>query len=385
MPTLSERGTWYIRRRLPHLGPVRRSLGTRSKEHARDLERMLIVFGESGKFRLLRAWYSGREALENIYDAHITGRLAELEERLALPDVPPLSAAIRESLKFKAPDVAPRTLRAYTDNLERFRQYVGDIPADDALTTDNVQRYKAFRLQSVGRDTVNNDLAALAVLSTFAMRRGWIGERPGLKAYKTPPHLVWLEPVQANAYLGCLRPAFRPLMATLIGTGMRLGEAESLRHCDVRFGQGCRLHVQDSKTPEGIRPVYAPDWVAAILRDHIEAEGLSGTDRLFAIPRRVVQREHHRARTLAGIDLDYSVKDHRHSFAVSVARVGMPLPQIAQQLGHTDIKVTMIYARFSPSYSDNAPYFDAVAQSLGRSDDRIHAPPHETAEKRDER
>ena len=62
----------------------------------------------------------------------------------------------------------------------------------------------------------------------------------------------------------------------------------------------------------------------------------------------------------------------------------MPLAQIAQQLGHTDVKVTMIYTRFSPAYSDNAPYFDAVAQSLGRTDARIIVTPRKSAEKRDE-
>jgi len=353
--------------------------------HARELEGMLRQFGRSGRFRLLRAWHSRRVSIEDLYDHHITGRLPELEERLAQPDVPGLGSAIRDALEMKVPDVRPSTLRGYRDCLERFRRFVGDVPVDEAVTTDNVQRFKAFRLQAVGRDTVNNDITSLAVLSTFAMRRGWIRERPNLKTYKTPPHMVWLEPVQVNAYLGCLRPAFRALMATLIGTGMRLGEAESLRHCDVRFGQGCRLHVQDSKTEEGIRPVYAPGWVAAILQDHIKAEGLSWTDPLFSIPRRVVQREHHRARKLAGIDLDYAVKDHRHTFGVSVARAGMPLAQIAQQLGHTDVKVTMVYTRFSPAYSDNAPYFDAVAQRLGRTDARIIVTPRKSAEKRDER
>ena len=385
MPTQSERGTWYIRRTLPHVGPVRRSLGTTLEAHARDLERMLLLFGRSGRFRLLRAWYSRRLSIEELYDAHVTGSLPELEAKLAQPDVPGLQSAIRDALEMKSADVRPSTLRGYRDCLERFRQFVGDVSVSEALTTDTIQRYKAFRLQTVVRDTVNNDIVALAVLSTFAMRRGWIRERPDLKAYETPSHVVWLEPVQVNAYIGCLRPAFKSLMATLIGTGMRLGEAESLRHCDVRFGQDCRLSVQDSKTREGIRPVYAPGWVAAILQDHIKAEGLSGTDPLFSIPRRVVQREHHRARKLAGIDLDYSVKDHRHTFGVSVARAGMPLAQIAQQLGHTDVKVTMIYTRFSPAYSDNAPYFDAVAQSLGRTDARIIVTPRKSAEKRDER
>jgi integrase len=39
----------------------------------------------------------------------------------------------------------------------------------------------------------------------------------------------------------------------------------------------------------------------------------------------------------------------RHTFAVHCVRAGMPLPILQQVLGHSDIKTTMIYARFAPS------------------------------------
>jgi integrase len=362
MPTLKG-DTYYIRRNLPGLGRVRRSLGTKSEPHARDLERMLVLF-----------WASGRVGIVELYDAHFTQRLPELEERLALPDVPPLSAAIRETLKYKVPDVAPRTLRAYTDNLERFQKFVGDVPVDDALTDDQVQEYKAHRLETVSRDAVNNDLIALSVLASRAMTKGWITDRPKLKQYRRPKREVYLEPAQIRAYLGCLRPAFRPLMSLLVGTGMRLMEAETTRVCDVRFGEGCRISVQDSKTAEGIRSVYAPGWVAAVLQAHIEAEGLSADDRLFRFPRGTLFEEHHRARKLAGIAMRYAIKDHRHTFAVAMAKTGMPIPQIAGQLGHTDISVTMRYAKYNPEYVDHAPYFDAVEQSWGVTHDPIRDP-----------
>ncbi len=39
----------------------------------------------------------------------------------------------------------------------------------------------------------------------------------------------------------------------------------------------------------------------------------------------------------------------RHTFAVHCVRAGMPLPILQQVLGHSDIKTTMVYARFAPS------------------------------------
>jgi integrase len=169
-------------------------------------------------------------------------------------------------------------------------------------------------------------------------------------------------------------------MVTLIGTGMRLGEAETLRVCNVRFGEGCEFAVQDSKTEEGIRPVFGPKWVAGVLRKHIESESLSGDNLLFRpIHRSTIGAEHHRARKLAGIVMLYKLKDHRHTFAVTAAKQGMPIPQIATQLGHTDIKVTMRYAKYHPDYRDNSRYFAKMERAWG-VDDHIHALPRDGAD-----
>ena len=48
--------------------------------------------------------------------------------------------------------------------------------------------------------------------------------------------------------------------------------------------------------------------------------------------------------------MHYTIRDHRHTFAVTAAKQGMPIPQIAVQLGHTDIKVTMRYAKYHPEF-----------------------------------
>src|SRR2546428_4359416 len=77
------------------------------------------------------------------------------------------------------------------------------------------------------------------------------------------------------------------------------------------------------------------------------------------------QDEHYRARRLAGI-VGYTLHDHRHTAAVYLARAGMPLPQLAQQLRHATIAMTMRYARFHADYADVGRYFDRVAHALGR-------------------
>ena len=85
---------------------------------------------------------------------------------------------------------------------------------------------------------------------------------------------------------------------------------------------------------------------------------------MFTFPRRSTQAEHNRACKLVGI-YGYTLHDHRHTAAVHLARAGMPLNLIQQQLGHATIALTMRYAKFNPSYSDVEAYFDRVAERFG--------------------
>ena len=100
------------------------------------------------------------------------------------------------------------------------------------------------------------------------------------------------------------------------------------------------------------------------LAEWIERWGLSGTDRLVWVARRTIQKEHTRACGLANIH-DYTIHDHRHTAAVHLVRVGMPLPILQRQLGHKHIATTMKYAAFHPDYNDVRIYFDRVEANFG--------------------
>ena len=236
----------------------------------------------------------------------------------------------------------------------------------DRLRDDVVQRFKAHRLkEDAAQQTVNNDLGAVSILVTYALRKGWISERPEITRFDYESRIRWLDSGQLAGYMAALRPAFRAQMQLLVATGMRLGESESLRVCDLRFGDGdSRAMIENSKTSAGVRTAFVPEWVAEAVEAHIGTHGLSGTNRLFCIDRRSVQAEHTRACKLSGIH-GYTIHDHRHTAAVYLARAGMPLHLLQQQLGHKHIEMTMKYSRFHPDYSDVAEYFQAVGERLG--------------------
>ncbi len=363
-------GVWYFKKRLPGIGSVERSLGTKSRTRAHRLESMVVSLHEAGRLDLMHAWLEGDTTLAELQEHYEAGTTHDLV-RLVRGGRTTLSEAIDETLDAKAADVRPATLEVYRTGLKHFLRIAHDGRVAEKLTTAIIRDFKKARHQDEGvkPQTANNDLQAVSILASYAQERGWISERPIIKRFKSAPKTIWLEGPDVAAYMANLRPAFRPLMQMLVGTGIRLGEAENLRVCDVRFsGDACEASVEDSKTPNGVRVISVPDWCADVIQARIEADSLDGTDGIFApIPRRTVQKEHTRAVMAAGIRRDYTIHRHRDTFATSMARAGMPLGVLQHQLGHGTIQQTMKYARFHPDYNDAKPYFQKVADRLGFS------------------
>ena len=315
----------------------------------------------------MRAFFAGRLEILDVQEAYETGRLHELTAQLEREDVS-VSKASDAALRAKEPDVRATTAASYRKALEHFRRFVGeDTLTREALTWDRIQEFKTSRLKGGAKpETINNDLIGISVLASYAIEKGWIDKRPKIKRFKTSVRVSYLEVDQLIPYFAVVRRAFRPIFQLLVGTGMRLGEVEALRACDLHIAEdGARALVRDAKTEAGVRPVFVPPWAAEAVQAHMEENGKSGTDRLFDIFRSTIQREHNRACRLAGVKHGYTLHDHRHSATVHLARVGMPLNLLSAQLGHTTIQMTMRYARFHPDYNDVRGYFDAVGEKLG--------------------
>lgn len=363
-------GVWYVKRRFAGLGLVKKSLGTTSRERARQLEAMLLALDRQGRSDLLRAFARGELRIARFAEAYESGRLPELAARILEPEAP-LSEASEACLRNRRPDIASSTLERYRDSLAHFRRFceskrIATVRA--ALTTEAVREFKDARLrEGAAPHTLNNDLNAVSTLAGFCMERGWLSAKPEIRRFRSTVRIRYLEPDQLTVYMASVRGAFRPLFQLLVGTGMRIGEAQNLRVCDLRFGRdGARALVERSgtKSRAGVRRVFLPAWVAEALREHIERSGASGTDPVFTWPRGTIRKEHYRACRIAGI-AKYTMHDHRHTAAVHLSRVGMPLHLVQKQLGHATIAMTMKYAEFNPEYGDVTTYFERVAGAFG--------------------
>lgn len=370
---------WYFKRKLGQFGKVYKSLHARSKALARERERIVLKLLKNAHWEPLRAWVEGRVSIQRLHEAHDKGEVPQLTAELKSPDEPEITVeeAVSHTSRRKKQEVAESTLDRYEASWTHFTDFVGgETPVEAALTTETVEEFKLERREAgAAKETVNNDLIAVGVLAAACVDKGWLKERPKLNKYARSDRIRYLESEEIKAYLREVRPRFRPLFKLLIGTGMRLGEAEALAVRDLRREDGgTTAAVSESKTDSGIREVAVPDWVARVLRRHVEERELGPSDPLFDIPRRTVQKEHRRAcdelekREVLGTNSrteGYTIHDHRHTAAVHLARAEMPLDLLQGQLGHSTLSETMKYAKYHPTYSHRRPYLDRMEAELG--------------------
>ncbi|WP_158580034.1 tyrosine-type recombinase/integrase [Geodermatophilus marinus] len=137
------------------------------------------------------------------------------------------------------------------------------------------------------------------------------------------------------------------LAAFMMGTGVRVTEARSLRWEDVDLTSGAAL-IRGTKSRHSRRRVDFPDWLADRLR--VRAERTGGTGYVFASPHFVGDGERmwdqsNAAKTLAelfkGAGLSWATPHTwRRTVATIAHQAGAPLVAIADQLGHADPSMT---------------------------------------------
>lgn len=218
----------------------------------------------------------------------------------------------------------------------------------------------------------------LAAILASAVAEQRLGRTPcvGIKLPRLPKReMRILTPEQVAALADAIDPRYAALVYTLAGTGLRWGEAAALRRgrCKLLAGQ---LEITESlaELPELVfgapknhqrRTVAVPGFLRDILAAHIAQHSAPDlTDLVFTSPNGTPLR-HSNVRkawlaTTAKIGLEgVTPHDLRHTCASQLIAAGVPITEVAAQLGHKDPSITLrVYAHL---YDRN---FQAVADAL---------------------
>jgi integrase len=223
--------------------------------------------------------------------------------------------------------------------------------------------------------TVLHAYAVLRVALNRAAKLQLVPRNPVLLV--DPPKLATTEihplsPAQASQLLAAARgQRYEHLYALLAATGLRLGEAQSLRWQDINLAGGhLRVHhtlewmhgrpwrLAEPKSARGRRVVPLIGPAVAALRAQREqqandrrAVGADWQDHQFVFTNPVgepvtastVDKDFKRLLKLAGLPTNHRVHDLRHSTATYLLGAGVPERIVMEILGHSNLAMTHHY------------------------------------------
>ena len=364
------------------------STGSTSKTRAGAMERTLQALRDIGRFDVLRLLGEGKLRLADVHEDYQRDPAA-LQQRVATVASPVLGPLVDEWLKWLESPAAlssktrrpfsPRTAYRYRESWQRLFRI---LPRGrDATLADITKGFlaefrEARRGEGTAGSTINRDLCALS-----AFRRWCVEERelavPALKLSREREPAGrerWLSAEELRDLECATPPEWWPLFATLAFTGLRIGEAQGLRHADVRLAER-RITVSERlrqlKTAGSVRDVPVPEPLARVLAEHLTRDPGGPNEPLFLAPfsdYRAARRVFIRACRRASVH-DATVHDLRHTFAVHAAQAGVPIPRIQKLLGHATVAMAMRYMKHAPEayFAEDAA---RVAGSLTGARDR---------------
>jgi integrase len=260
------------------------------------------------------------------------------------------------------------------------------------LTAVLVDRYRTGKVRErelglverpLSNGSINKTLKVLAQVLEAAVEYGHLpanpasGKRRRLKARK--PRRTWLEADEVRSLLSAAGKG-RPLLATMVLAGLRVGEATALRWRDVDLARG-RLLVRTSKTDAGRRTVdLSPDLIEELklyragCRDDGAEALVFATSRGTALHRANVSNRilanaierANEARKAAGLEpIEDGVTNHtlRRTFASLLYEAGASPAYVMAQMGHTSAALALeVYARKMERQRDTGARLDALVR-----------------------
>ena len=304
---------------------------------------------------------------------------------LARPTRETFEAYARRWLTEHRPRVEAATAIDYANSLENhLLPYFGRMRLA-AITTEHVRAYVAakaegtapVREQPEGRGgriklrlspkTVNNQVGLLGLILGHAAADGVISRSPinGRDRRRPlklkPPHKErdYLRPDEVSLYLEACSEFWLPRAATLILTGVRIGELLALTWGDVEW-QGAAIVVRralkrgtvgSTKGDETGRRVDMGPQLAAVLRRHLALQmkgDRKATQLVFPGPKggyddagRLLRQEHRETLRQAGLRLSLVNHELRHTAAAVWLSLGLPMEYVRRQMGHRQISTTI--------------------------------------------
>lgn len=237
-------------------------------------------------------------------------------------------------------DIGEQTRVNMLSHLARLEPAFGDRdPA--TITPADVQEWIGAQRGSLKPSSLSRYLGTLRLVLDFAD----VDPNPARdKRVKLPKiETTIVEPPtaeQVDAILEHSPPRWRLGLRTLEQTGMRVGELHDLEWRDVDV-TGSRFRVRQGKTTSARRWVAVPEWIMGEVVAICPPDDRTPERRVFTgFTPDVAKNVMARACRAAGI-VHFHPHDLRHRYASVKIAEGVPVTQLAAQLGHSRKSLTL--------------------------------------------
>ena len=259
---------------------------------------------------------------------------------------------------------SPRTVEAYTRDLDQYLEFVCGLGVDDSadITRNDILAFERKLVEGdLAPSTVKRKISVVKGYHRFIVLEGYAGKNPAstVALPKQPgalPDVISIEKMQ-ELLDGCdvstpLARRNRAMLEVLYGCGLRVSELCGLDLDRVLLNEGY-LRVMGKGAKERVVPLsgYALEWLSSYLaedRPLIRCRTTTPNAAVFVnahgrrISRQSVCKIVEREGLRVGIK---GLHPHtlRHSFATHLLEGGADLRAIQEMLGHASISTTQIY------------------------------------------
>jgi len=219
------------------------------------------------------------------------------------------------------------------------------------VTPQLIEKFKVeMRTKGLTEVSINRMIAIIRHMLSMAVKWGYLKEHP-LKGKiemlrEKKDRWTFLTKEEFERLFENLSETYHDLCYFLVMTGARLGEALSLKWENIIWEAGV-AYLPDSKTNRE-RVLVLSDSVLEVLKKRHEKLKPEKTDRVFQHSDSEFRRAFKRALEKAGLPRSIRIHDLRHTFASWLAMKGVPLQQIKDLLGHSQISTTLRYSHLNP-------------------------------------
>lgn len=338
---------------------IARASGTRDASTARKMQAMLDALGPQGK----RAWdildrLEARTlavpALWDLWAAHERD-LERVRAHLDDVDLAPWVLTWARALDGPAAGISADTAAHYLAAVRLLIAPDAPFPRS-ALTAARLLRW-VDEMAGVAAATVRKRGQGMRRFTRFLVDRLVLTADP-MRDVVLPapgrPRVAYLETADARRLADAQPAPYAAFAALLAGSGIEVSVALTLRRRDVDVPNR-EIRAAGTKTHARDRIVRVAEWAWAYLVPLLSDRHPDA--RLFdGIAHRWAPRDAHAAAVVALVDAGhqiyagYTMRDHRHTYAVRAIRAGTPAELVARQLGHVSaVLVHKVYGRFAPT------------------------------------